>query len=275
MMGGVDYGGPGKVSVEWAGASVCGSRKEPNQDVWAVIGGGGRRPVQGGDYGRSEPGPLGMVFAVSDGMGGGEGGGVASEFVMSQLSERMGRVLVGGIGSFDCEEVLAHVFRQIHGGLEAKGNEDEELRGMGATLVLGWLCRGVFYVANLGDSRMYRSRGGVTEQLSKDFTFAWRAWKRGEICEVEYRQHPRRAALYGALGGGQGGCMPFICGVEVEKGDRFLLCSDGVVDGLWERKLGMYLGHEGSIEEVCERLFGAAVEGAGADDTTALVVQVS
>ncbi len=262
------------MQVEWAGASVCGTRKEPNQDVWAVIGDGVYEVRQDVDSGKNVVGSDGIVFAVSDGMGGREGGGIASNFVIHRLRELL-EGWKGGEGECgDCEAFLERIFLEIHAHLRAKGAEDAELCGMGATLVLGWLRAGQFHVANLGDSRLYRLRAGRLEQLSKDFTFAWSAWKREEMCEAEYRQHPRRAALYGALGGGQGGCSPFIETVQVERGDRLLLCSDGVIDGVWERKLEMYLREARPVKEVRDTLFRAALEGAGGDDTTALLLEI-
>jgi protein phosphatase len=130
------------------------------------------------------------------------------------------------------------------------------------------------YLANVGDSRIYRCRDGVTEQLTKDHTAAWGQFKRGEIREAEYRSHPRRAALYQVIGGGHPNVCPHFAAVKFQPGDRFLICSDGLIDGVWERNIRDALGGEAEPNICCEKLLKRAVENSGIDDTTLIVIHV-
>jgi serine/threonine protein phosphatase PrpC len=152
---------------------------------------------------------------------------------------------------------------------------DASLSGTTACVVLHTPDGGVA-VANVGDSRIYRSRGESLEQLSRDHTSAWGQWKRGEISEIEYRAHPRRAALYEVVGGGQPMVNPHFAAIPYEAGDRFLICSDGLIDGLWERHLSNGLAQCSNDPSVtAASLLARAITNAGADDTSLVIVTVS
>ena len=127
----------------------------------------------------------------------------------------------------------------------------------------------------LGNSRIYRRRGDLTELLSVDHTFAWGQLNRGEITESQFRVHPRRAALYRVMGGGKSFSNPHFAAIQYQPGDRFLICSDGLVDGLWERQIRNILAEDVSPCECCEKLLNRAVENAGVDDTTLIVIDVA
>ena len=114
------------------------------------------------------------------------------------------------------------------------------------------------------------------EQLSRDHTFAWTQWKRGEITEIQYRSHPRRAALYEVVGGGHAKVTPHFAAVSYEPGDRFLVCSDGLIDGLWERHLSNALAAcaddpSGTAASLLKR----AIDNSGIDDTSLIIITIS
>jgi PPM family protein phosphatase len=121
---------------------------------------------------------------------------------------------------------------------------------------------------------VYLSRDGKTEQLSKDHTSAWGQWKRGEIKEVEYRVHPRRAALYEVVGGGHQNVCPHFAAVPYQRGDRFLVCSDGLIDGVWERHIANALAEGQTPETTCAILLKRAMDNSGIDDTTLVVIHI-
>ena len=147
---------------------------------------------------------------------------------------------------------------------------------MAATLALAWFTPENLYLANVGDSRIYLSRGGVLEQISQDHTVAWRQWKRGEISETEHRAHPRRAALYEIVGGGQAHINPYLAAIKILPGDCLLICSDGVTDGLWERHISDALATcQGGPATTTQRLLKRAIDNAGFDDTSLIVIAVT
>jgi protein phosphatase len=116
---------------------------------------------------------------------------------------------------------------------------------------------------------------GVLTQLTRDHTAAWGQWKRGEITEIQYRTHPRRSALYEVIGGGHLNVCPHFAAIPYQHGDRFLICSDGLIDGLWERHISNALASIECLAEVAQILLKRAIDNSGIDDTTLIVVHVN
>jgi len=132
---------------------------------------------------------------------------------------------------------------------------------------------------NVGDSRLYvhRAQGeeSKTTLLTQDHTFVWKKLNRGEINERQFRTHPRRSALYEVVGGGHRTVNPYLATFPYQSGDRFLLCSDGLIDGLWEKNIhATFLKNSGSTSELTEALMCRAVSNDGTDDTTLISLEV-
>jgi protein phosphatase len=219
-----------------------------------------------------------LVFAVSDGMGGGNAGDIASSTILQQMSEIIPETFKTAAAGFfpDCLCHLATAIRTVHERINAAANGSEDKSGMAATLALAWFTPENLYLTNVGDSRIYRSRGGVLEQLTRDHTLAWGQWKRGEILETQYRSHPRRAALYEVVGGGHGRVNPHFAAISYQPGDRFLICSDGLIDGLWERQLSNALAAcPANPAETVASLSNRAIDNSGIDDTTLIIITVN
>ncbi len=267
---------PEENPFSWSAASRSGSRKETNDDSWIVFSSGVDGALQLTGCGETSVKERDLVFAVSDGMGGGKAGDMASALILERMSAIIPETFkAAAMGFFP--DSLAHLqtaLKEVHEHINEAGLGSECRKGMAATLALAWFSPDNLYLANVGDSRIYRCRDGKTEQLSKDHAVVWRQLKRGEISEVEYRTHPRRAALYEVIGGGKGNVNPHFAAVSYRAGDRFLVCSDGLIDGLWERHIADALGKGGSPESCCEKLLERAVSNSGLDDTTLIVIDV-
>lgn len=261
-------------TIKWAAASRSGSRKETNDDSWIVFSsnpdGVERLPETGeGEISRHD-----LVFAVSDGMGGGNAGDLASALILERMAAIIPETFRAAASGFfpDSISLLQDALKEVHEHINEVGAETANRRGMAATLALVWFTPENLYLANVGDSRIYRCRDGATEQLSKEHTLAWSQWKRGEISEVEYRAHPRRAALYEVIGGGHQTIHPHFAAVPYRKGDIFLVCSDGLIDGVWDRQIANALAAAGSAGDCCAALMDRAVGNSGVDDTTLIVI---
>jgi len=219
------------------------------------------------------------LFAVSDGMGGAHAGEFASRIAVEKITKLLPRSFkqtATGI-SAGFEDVLAELFQQIHRALDYLAWSDPECAGMGTTLSLCWFTPAWMYFAHIGDSRIYYSpagQGGL-RQLSQDDTYVGWLFRNGRINEREARTHPQKNALQKALGAGHQFVDPQVGAVGIEKGDRFLICSDGVVDGLYNAQILDSL-RSGSDQhsDPADVLVKAAVEGSGRDNTTAIVVDV-
>jgi serine/threonine protein phosphatase PrpC len=261
-------------TISWAAASRSGSRKETNDDSWIVFSsnpGGVERLAETGERSVSEHD---LVFAISDGMGGGNAGDLASSLILERMAAIIPETFRSAAAGFfpDSISLLQSALKDIHEHINAVGEDVEKRRGMAATLALAWFSPENLYLANVGDSRIYRCRDGVTEQLSKDHSIAWGQLKRGEISEIEYRTHPRRAALYEIIGGRHQTINPHFAAVPYQRHDVFLVCSDGLVDGVWDRQIASALAAAGTPQECCDSLLAKAMENSGRDDTTLIVI---
>ena len=262
--------------IHWAGATVSGTRKARNDDSWIVFSSNLDGAKVLGDAGKSLVTNQDMVFAVSDGMSGGSAGDLASSLILKQMALMIPETFKAAASGFFPDSIthLEGALKEVHNHINQAGLQTEDQKGMAATLALAWFTPENMYLANVGDSRIYLSREGKTEQLTRDHTAAWSSWKRGEISEIEYRQHPRRSALYEVVGGGHSTLCPHFAAIPYMKGDRFLICSDGLIDGIWERHIVEALAESETPQQTADRLLKRAIENSGVDDTTLVVIHV-
>jgi protein phosphatase len=262
----------------WSYRSHSGSRKPRNDDSVVAfasgIGGADLLPEKGGRT-LSE---CDLVFAVSDGMGGGNAGDLASSLMLRKMSEMIPETFkAAAAGLFpDSLEHLATTLRAVHEQINEVAAGSDDQKGMAATIALAWFTPENLYLANAGDSRIYLFRNGLLQQLTKDHTAVWNQWKRGELSEIQFRSHPRRSALYEVIGGGHRSTHPYFAAIPYQSGDRFLICSDGLIDGVWEKYLASALSNcPEDPHETMEALLQRSVTNAGVDDTTLVIITVS
>jgi serine/threonine protein phosphatase PrpC len=260
---------------------MSGTKKPVNDDAWlafasdiegaSLLGQDGRHSLESHD----------LVFAVSDGMGGGNAGDVASRLLLEYLSEMIPRTFKTAASGLhpDYLHHMQQAIQAVHLAINADAAEDDQKKGMAATLALAWFTPENLYFCNVGDSRLYinRVQGDEckTTQLTEDHTIVWKKLKRGEINEREFRSHPRRSALYEVVGGGHRSVKPYMATFPYQSGDRFLLCSDGLIDGLWEKNIdAAFLKNPDSTSELTKALISRAVNNDGKDDTTLIALEV-
>ncbi len=262
--------------LQWASLTHSGSRKPRNDDALIAFASGPSGAENLDPCGSHSLERHDLVFAVSDGMGGGNAGDLASSLLLQRMTEIIPETFkIAATGFFpDCLDHLAIAIRSVHEHINQTAACDQT-RGMAATLALAWFTPENLYIANAGDSRVYLSRDGVLTQLTRDHTAAWGQWKRGEISEIQYRTHPRRSALYEVIGGGHSNVCPYFAAIPYQHDDRFLICSDGLVDGLWERHISNALAADSSPSDATQILLKRAIDNSGIDDTTLIVVHVN
>lgn len=149
---------------------------------------------------------------------------------------------------------------------------------MGATLSLIWHAQGWLYFAHIGDGRIYQfMREGGVRQLTDDHTHVGWLRRKGELNEREARMHPRKNVLTQALGAGNQTIKPQLGEIRCEPGDTFVLCTDGVTDGLWDRRIEELINRPSKMlaqTPPAERLVKTAVEESGKDNATAIVLEI-
>ncbi len=269
---------PAAALLHWAARSHSGSRKPRNDDSFITFASGAQGAETLAADGGHSLANHDLVFAVSDGMGGGNAGDLASALILQQMSEIIPETFkAAAAGLFpDCLSHLDDALRSVHEHINAAAAGRAECHGMAATLALAWFTPDNLYLANAGDSRIYLSRHGELTQLTRDHTSAFGQWQRGEISEIQFRNHPRRSALYEVVGGGHPGVCPHFAAIPYHPGDRFLLCSDGLIDGLWERHIAEALAKcPDNPAPTAETLLHRSIDNCGIDDTTLIIVTVT
>ena len=263
--------------LRWSGRTDCGRVRRNNEDSFLCLRFGAQEVEYLGKVGEASTANTDFVFAVSDGMGGAMAGEFASRITVEKVTWLLPRAFRQSAVGIEAghQEVLAELFGQIHRALMFVGGCDEETAGMGATLTLGWFTNGWLHFAHIGDSRLYYlpasgGDGGPIRQISQDDTYVGWLFRNGKINEREARTHPRRNVLQKALGAGHQFVDPQVGAVAYEAGDRFLLCTDGLVDGLFDAQLAEFM----EPGDPAARLVAESLERSGRDNTTALVVEV-
>lgn len=266
--------------IHWSGITDIGRVRKNNEDVFLALAVDGREVRYLGKTGEASLAENDFVFAVSDGMGGAKSGEFASRITVDRVTRlfpRAFRMAAAGMGA-GFNDVLEELVTLIHHDLLKLGYSYEECAGMGATLSLCWLRPDWMYFAHLGDSRIYYlPHDGPLAQVTHDHSHVGWLRRKGQLNEREARTHPRRNALQQALGAGHQFIDPHIGAVAHRPGDRFLICSDGLIDGLWDRHLEELLrspAPDGNPASPAKRLVDAAVQSSGRDNTTAVVVEV-
>ncbi len=266
--------------LRWSGLSDRGKVRKNNEDSFLGMQFDAQEAHLLGKTGEASLQNVDLAFAVSDGMGGAMAGEFASRITVEKITRLMPRAFkqsASGLAS-GFADVLAELFGQIHRAISYLGESYEECRGMGATLSLCWFTPGWMYFAHVGDSRIYYlpAAGGM-KQLSEDDTYVGWMLRNGKLSEYQARNHPARNRLQKALGGGNQFADPQVGAVAIEKGDTFVLCTDGVMDGLFDNAIADCIrtpSREAAAHDPARRLVRAAVEESGRDNTTAVVVEV-
>lgn len=268
-------------ALKWSGHSDRGKVRPNNEDAFVALQFDAKEVHRLGKFGQASNQNMDFAFAVSDGMGGAHAGEFASRIVVEKITTLLPRSFKQSALGLEAgvDDVLAELFDQIHRALAYVGNSYEECRGMEATLSLCWFTPGWMYFGHIGDSRIYYlpARDGGIRQLSHDDTHVGWLFRNGKINEREARTHPRRNVLQKALGGGNQFVDPQVGVVAYEPGDIFLLCSDGLIDGLYDSNLVEILRPaEGPHPDrnAAHDLVRESLEKSGRDNITALTIEV-
>lgn len=267
-------------SISWSGLTDVGRFRKENQDAFLALTLDGEGVCRLGKYGDGSLDAKDYIFAVSDGMGGANAGDFASRIAVDQITRLLPAAFRGsamGMG-MGFQDLLGEIFDAIHFELVKLGRSYEELSGMGATLSLCWVRPEWIYFAHIGDSRIYHlPKDGGIRQVSEDHTHVGWLQRKGELSEIEARNHPGRNGLQQVLGGKNQNLQPHFGAIGHEAGDSFLICSDGLIEGLFNSGLERLIRKPGPYDKgnPAERLVMESVRTDGKDNTTALVFQLS
>ncbi|NER36689.1 MAG: serine/threonine-protein phosphatase [Oscillatoria sp. SIO1A7] len=215
--------------------------------------------------------PKGRFFIVADGMGGHAGGQEASKIAIEAIR---GYLVENWDSEQTSQELLEHSLYKANRDIVFEQAERPELGDMGTTVVVV-IFRGDRepWVAHVGDSRLYRLRGSKLEQITEDHTWVARGLKAGHLKPEEVRIHPLRHVLSQCLGREE--LEEFgLQQVDVQPGDRLLLCSDGLTEELSDAAISSILKSVRSSQGAAQKLVSEAKDKGGRDNITVIPIVV-
>ncbi|NIM22459.1 MAG: Stp1/IreP family PP2C-type Ser/Thr phosphatase [Candidatus Latescibacteria bacterium] len=247
------------IELEAAAMSNTGQVRKSNEDSF-------------GTFEPEEPSELaekGALYIVADGMGGHRGGEVASNLAVETI-----RAHYYSSTDQDPSTALVDAFNAANRAIHEKAVSDNTLFGMGTTCTAMVVRGEKAYFAHVGDSRAYLFRKGKLQQVTEDHSLVGEMLRSGMISREDARVHPQRNVITRSLGVQQA-IQPYIPPVpyDIEDGDVFLLCSDGltalVIEDDIVSALELYNSHE-----ACRRLIDLANQRGGIDNITVQIIEV-
>ena len=200
------------------------------------------------------------ILAVADGMGGHNSGEVASSDALHNLHFFFNDIPTG-LTAGEFNEMMVVWLESINLIVESKGRNDDRFKGMGTTLVGIAYYGGDFFSMNCGDSRLYRLRNGLLEQLTTDHSL------NNMLGSTKHS-----SIITNCIGGGNKNSYMDIVKMtdDIQSSDIYLLCSDGLSDMLNDQQIEILLKSGGDANALCQ----AAVEAGGFDNVSACVIEV-
>lgn len=231
----------------------------------------GRRRKVNQDYVYASDQPVGNLpnlYIVADGMGGHKAGDLASSYAVQKTVEAVQR-------SMDTRPalILQKAIRYANYRLYEKAGESEEYHGMGTTLVALTIYKDEALAVNIGDSRLYEISPEGIRQISEDHSLVAELVRKGELSPQEARKHPDKNIITRALGIQEETEMdlfPF----HVEKGNRYLLCSDGLSNMVEDTELCRVIRKSKSLPEIGGELILEANQNGGTDNIAVVLVEI-
>ena len=253
------------MKLSWAVRTDPGLRRTSNEDSYCT------RPELG-------------LYVVADGMGGHVAGEVASRVAVETIQNFIAETAGADKNRtwpfpFEPEislegNRLKAAFKLANRQIANAMADSADLRGMATTASAVLVGKNNACVGHVGDSRVYALRAGTLQQITDDHSWVEEQVRAGTMTASAARQHPWRNVVTRALSGGND---PEIDTVELSpaRGERFLLCSDGLSGVVPHDTIARILSTTHGLEAMCEQLIAAANEGGGPDNITVLVLEVA
>ena len=251
-------------TVSSAVLSDPGLRREANEDSFCT------RPDIG-------------LFLVADGMGGHAAGEVASRLAAQVIETFINDTRDADINTtwpFPYDPALSldgnrltHAFKLANRRINSAMQKDEALRGMATTAAALLINKGKPVVGHVGDSRLYQWRKGTMTLMTEDHSWVNEQVRAGVLTETDAKSHPWRHVVTRALSGADDPQVD-ITELDLQRGDRLLICSDGLSGVVPVEKLAEIIGKGASLDATCRELIEAANQAGGPDNITAALLQI-
>ncbi|SEM66963.1 protein phosphatase [Ligilactobacillus sp. WC1T17] len=211
------------------------------------------------------------LVIIADGLGGYQGGEIASGMAVSHLGYLFEQTQF--IHEYDCKLWLKEKVALENQVILTRAHEYEDLQGMGTTLVCAFIYQTNCLIAHIGDSRAYLFRQEILTQMTEDHSWVNELVKRGELSKEEAKSSPKKNIITRTLGISDSAKLDFnTC--QLKDNDILLLCSDGLTNMVADDFIASVLGKtELSLKDKCQILINQANQNGGKDNITALLAQ--
>ena len=243
------------MNITFSGQTDRGKVRKANEDYFA------HEKISENEY----------VFIVADGMGGHQAGDVASKLgtetftkVYRDLREKNNPI----------NEVMQQSIKEANAAILAKASTDISKKGMGTTFSALVLLDMKAYIVHVGDSRIYLIREDNIQKITTDHTFVEKMMEEGRLSEEEARNHPQKNILYMSLGARESFAPIIIEDLEINNGDLFVMCSDGLNNMVSDDTIMEYSLSHNTPGELVEDLIKLANDKGGTDNITIQAIRV-
>ncbi|HEX2985548.1 MAG TPA: Stp1/IreP family PP2C-type Ser/Thr phosphatase [Caproiciproducens sp.] len=208
---------------------------------------------------------------VCDGMGGANGGNVASSVAVERISEHLVESYYDNLDDDAVKNLILSAIMNANLTVHDMASADAELSGMGTTVVAAVVSRGIAHIAHAGDSRAYLVTENEIRQLTTDHSMVQEMVKNGDLTEQEAKQHPQKNIITRALG-----VEAFIqldyCEVPFQHGDLLLICTDGLTNYVEADQI-YKLSKQMDANALTDQLITLAKDSGGGDNITVAIVE--
>lgn len=245
----------GRTCLESFGISDIGLVRDHNEDSWMAL------PEKG-------------LFLLADGMGGHSAGEVASKAAIDYFIELFDRWKhEKNMPTEEVRHSFEEILEKVNFHIFEEGQLDKELRGMGTTICALYFFDKKAILGHVGDSRIYRLRNLHLEQLTEDHTLVCEMLAIGAIKPEACKTFPYRHILTRAIGT-HTKVEPTVTETDVQIGDLFMLCSDGLSNFVTYEQIADVLSENLSLQKKAQFLIDLANEEGGADNISIVLVEI-
>ena len=252
---------PSDITWEIASLTDVGLKRDLNEDNMLMI-----------EAEDSNFGPYG-IYVVADGLGGHVAGEVASQVTVDTIQQQHEQN-PPSLGATAIEEWLRDTTTAANEAVLKHQDQNEEGKKMGSTIIMAFVTDHTAHIINVGDSRAYYVNHETVRQVSVDHSLVERLVQIGQITREEARTHKQRNVIYSTLGEKRKLEIGYYQ-IELNPGDRLLLCSDGLSEKLPDEEILKISHHQDDPALAIQMLVEAAKQAGGEDNITAMLIQMN
>lgn len=217
------------------------------------------------------------ICLVADGMGGQAAGEIASKRAVEVIPRELRKHLQVATQGEQAKAIIRKAIVQANEEIIAMGALDRDLKNMGTTVVMAIWRKNTpgLFLAGVGDSRGYLVRDGAIQQLTVDHSLAQALVEAKTISAEEARDHRFRNVLWKYLGSKEVGEGPEVKVIDLIKGDRFLLCTDGLTGVVPDETLCSFIGEHPEVQECADGLGQLALDSGSRDNVSCVIIEVA